>query len=85
MKNGAKNLAFFSRSGATTDEQVKFLDKLLAEGIQSKVYACDICDRTSLAVAVQKCTNEMTSIRGVIQGAAVIKVRYHSPSHIKSY
>jgi hypothetical protein len=73
-KNGARNLAFFSRSGATSEEQVNFLHGLELQGVQARTYSCDICDRDSLATAIQKCTREMTGIRGVIQGAAVIKV-----------
>lgn len=74
VKHGAKNLAFFSRSGATSEQQQKFLQDLKQESVQARVFKCDITDETQLDSAIQKCTDEMPPIRGVIQAAAVIRV-----------
>jgi len=79
VKRGAKHLAFFSRSGAVSEEQITFLNDLERQGVDSRAYACDICDKTMLAATIQKCKEEMPPIRGVIQGAAVIRVRAPIP------
>jgi len=74
VKHGAKHLAFFSRSGAVSEEQANFLNELNRQGIDGRVYFCDICDKSTLAAKIKMCGEEMPPIRGVIQGAAVIRV-----------
>lgn len=74
VKNGARHLVFLSRSGAISEQQVKFLKDLKLEGVETRAYACDICDRTQLGSTIQQCLEEMPRIKGVIQGAAVIRV-----------
>lgn len=74
VKNGAKHLAFFSRSGAVSEAQVEFMRTLKRQGIDARVFACDICNRPQLVSVLQNCAQEMPPIRGVIQGAAVLRV-----------
>ena len=74
VNHGARNLAFISRTGATSEEQIAFLINIEREGIIAKVYRCDVCDRKRLEETLIKCEDEMPSIRGVIHGAAVIRV-----------
>ncbi|KAH6680488.1 hypothetical protein B0J14DRAFT_683803, partial [Halenospora varia] len=73
VKHGAKNLAFFSRSGATSEVQVSFIRSLEEQAIVVKSYTCDICDERQVAATIQKCTEEMPKIKGLIQAAAVIR------------
>ncbi|KAK0129169.1 polyketide synthase [Cadophora gregata] len=73
VKHGAKHVAFFSRSGAVSEGQLAFMHTLKEQGIDAKAYACDICDRNQLGGVLQKCSQEMPKIRGVIQGAAVLR------------
>jgi hypothetical protein len=75
VNHGARNLAFISRSGATGEEQIAFLIDIERKGVTAKVYRCDVCDRRQLEETLIKCGNEMPKIRGVIHGAAVIRVR----------
>jgi NAD(P)-dependent dehydrogenase (short-subunit alcohol dehydrogenase family) len=75
VKHGAKHLAFFSRSSAVSEEQVNFLNDLKRQGIDGRPYACDICDKAALEATIKSCGKEMPAIRGVIQGAAVIRVQ----------
>tara|TARA_R110002060_G_scaffold51583_1_gene62594 strand:- start:872 stop:1495 length:624 start_codon:yes stop_codon:yes gene_type:complete len=75
VQHGAKHLAFFSRSGATSEGQLNFMNSLKQQGIDARAYACDICDKSQLEVVLQQCSQEMPKIRGVIQGAAVLRVR----------
>ncbi|KAH8668269.1 hypothetical protein BGZ60DRAFT_487890 [Tricladium varicosporioides] len=73
VKHGAKNLAFFSRSGATSVAQTTFFQSLQEQGTIVKSYTCDICDESQVAAIIQKCAEEMPKIKGVIQAAAVIR------------
>ncbi|KUJ06246.1 ketoacyl-synt-domain-containing protein [Mollisia scopiformis] len=73
IRSGARYLVFLSRSGAVSDQQVTFLEDLQSNGIQTRVYTCDVCDRIQLSAVLQRCQEEMPPIKGVIQGAAVIK------------
>ena len=73
ISHGAKNLAFFSRSGAVSSPQLNFLCSLKGQNINAQVYRCDISDEVQLAAAIKRCSEEMPPIRGVIQGAAVIR------------
>lgn len=75
MNHGARNLAFISRSGATGEEQIAFHIDIESKGVTAKVYRCDVCDRRQLEETLIKCGNGMPKIRGVIHGAAVIRVR----------
>jgi hypothetical protein len=84
IRHGARNLAFLSRSGATSDDQVRFVNGLAGQGVQGRVYKCDICVKSQLLEAIRKCGSEMPRIRGVIQGAAVVKVTIRKPSKVQS-
>jgi hypothetical protein len=74
IKHGARNLAFFSRSGAVSDDQIKFVAGLARQEIRCQVYKCDITIKSQLTEVIQQCMRDMPRIRGVIQGAAVIRV-----------
>ena len=78
VENGARNIAFISRSGTDTEEKIQLLNLLGSQGCLAKSYSCDICDKTQLALILDQISSEMAHIRGVIQAAAVIKVSIHS-------
>ncbi|KAG4435104.1 hypothetical protein IFR05_009413 [Cadophora sp. M221] len=73
VQHGAKHLAFLSRSGPVSGPQMEFMATLKSQGVDAQAYACDICDRSQLISVLQNCTEEMPKIRGVIQGAAVLR------------
>ncbi|KAH7384895.1 hypothetical protein BKA64DRAFT_152726 [Cadophora sp. MPI-SDFR-AT-0126] len=73
MKHGAKHLAFLSRSGAVSEGQLDFIASLEEQGIDARAYACDICDKSQLAGVIKQCAQDMPEIRGVVQGAAVLR------------
>ena len=77
VENGARKIAFISRSGADTEEKVQLINILGSQGCLAKSYSCDICDRTQLALTLNQISSEMAHIRGVIQAAAIIKVSIH--------
>ena len=73
ISHGAKNLAFISRSGATSEAQLSFLSSLVHQNINTRVYKCDINSTSQLSTVLKACTEEMPPIRGAVQGAAVIR------------
>ncbi|CZT43607.1 related to polyketide synthase [Rhynchosporium secalis] len=73
VKHGARHLAFLSRSGAVSERQKDFMARLAADDVDAKAYACDICDKSQLVEVLQRCALEMPNIRGVVQGAAVLR------------
>jgi len=69
VDHGAKNLAFFSRSGDKKADAREFLQSLREDGVRAAAYACDIGISADVANAVAQCQAEMPPIRGVIQAA----------------
>lgn len=75
VQNGARHLAFISRSGNARAEAKTLLKKLQASGVTCNVYAADVADQTKLQEALNDITHSMPPIRGVIQGAMVLDDR----------
>ncbi|SPJ84320.1 probable polyketide synthase [Fusarium torulosum] len=74
VKNGAKHVAFLSRSGASSDATRRFVNSLKKQGVDARVYKADICDAKTLTEVVKRqIRKEMPPIKGVFQCAAVIK------------
>ncbi|KAL7947193.1 putative polyketide synthase [Trichoderma barbatum] len=74
VSNGARHLAFISRSGAASDAAKAFLKDLQSKGVDARAYAIDICDKSELDSLIKDTiTLEMPPIRGVIQCAAVLR------------
>jgi acyl transferase domain-containing protein/NADPH:quinone reductase-like Zn-dependent oxidoreductase len=74
-KRGARHVMIFSRSanhGQTTQD---YLDTLRERGTQITVMELDICDWNACSAAL-KAISTGRSIAGIIQAAAVIKVRF---------
>ncbi|KAK6710701.1 hypothetical protein SNK05_005146 [Fusarium graminearum] len=74
VKNGARNIAFISRSGASSKSSQSFLQNLRNLGVKARVYCVDICNMASLEMIIREhICEEMPPIKGVFQCAAVIK------------
>lgn len=74
LREGAKNLAFISKSGDSKGESKTFLQQLRDHGCEARAYACDISDRDELAKVIAQCGTEMPPIRGLIQCAMTLRV-----------
>lgn len=73
--HGAKHLTILSRSGASNHGQaVEPLAALRERGVEVVVKTVDICDEQACSDAVKEIETERP-VRGIIQAAAVIKVR----------
>ena len=75
-KNGAKHIAFISRSGDAKPEAKKTLTDLKKLGASPTSYACDIVDHKSLEAAVQQISSECPPIKGIVQAAMVLNDIY---------
>lgn len=71
-KNGARHLAFISRSGAASEKAKDVLKTLIEAGVDARTYVCDISDKTKLQQILGEISSSMPPIRGVIQGAMVL-------------
>lgn len=71
-EHGAKSLIVLSRSVNAADKAAPLLEDLAHLGCQVKSIACDITEESDVLRAVKACKT-MPPIRGVIQGAMVLK------------
>ncbi len=74
VKQGVKNLVLVSRSAQTQPNVQQLTDELKEAGCKVAVHSCDIADSAQFAQMLQKVGKAMPPIRGVIQGAMVLKV-----------
>lgn len=74
VANGAKNIAFLSRSGASSSGASGFLEKLSEQGVTAKAFSVDICDKVALQeLLTTTISATMPPIAGAFHCAAVIK------------
>ncbi|UKZ95371.1 Type I Iterative PKS [Trichoderma asperellum] len=74
VNNGARHLAFLSRSGASSDASKSFVENMRLKGVDVRAYAVDICDEDSLHNFIKNVlTSEMPPVRGVFMCAAVLR------------
>ncbi|KAJ4343988.1 hypothetical protein N0V95_006473 [Ascochyta clinopodiicola] len=71
-EHGARNLIVLSRSANAADKAAPLLSDLHALGCQIRSVACDITNEDDVKRAVESC-KDMAPIRGVIQGAMVLR------------
>lgn len=76
VKQGARNLILLSRSGAVKQSAMQLVIDLEAYGAQIATPACDVSDKGALRDALDRCMETMPPIKGCIQGAMVLRVRY---------
>src|SRR5271169_5663950 len=69
ISNGARNLIFVSRSGASSPEAIKHVNELTTAGVRVQVLSCDIVDEQKFALSLSLALKTMPPIRGVIQAA----------------
>ena len=72
-EHGAKHIVFISRSGDSRQEIKDFLEKLRADGVDARAYAGDVANKVQLQEVLAQVSASMPPIRGVIQGAMVLK------------
>ncbi len=71
--HGAKHLAFFSRTDHVQPAARKVLDRLKERSVEAKIYVCDVTDPMALKRAISQIGIEMPPMKGVIQGAMVLR------------
>lgn len=73
VRMGARKLCVLSRSGAASMDAQKVIEDLQQEGARVLVIRCDVSDPKSTAEAIEKCSAELGPVRGVVQGAMVLR------------
>lgn len=74
--HGAKNLATFSRSGASTAEAKDCVAALEKKGVKLSSYKCDVTDPKAFRSALDTLESEMPKIRGAIHATMVLHDEY---------
>lgn len=72
--HGARNLIFINRSGLSTQEARDTVEVLKIKGTLVAVYSCDITNAVQVEATLAQAAKEMPPIKGVIQGAMVLRV-----------
>lgn len=73
VRNGARNLIYVSRHGASSPDAADFIKEMDAAGVRTSILKCDISNEERLSEALAETLKYMPPIRGVIQGAMVLK------------
>ena len=73
-KLGAKSLILISRSGMDATGAADAIAALRAPGVLVTVRKCDVSDKQMLSAVLANCVQTLPPIRGVVQGAMVLKV-----------
>ncbi|KAL6154334.1 Type I Iterative PKS [Exserohilum turcicum] len=71
--SGARNLAFVSRSGASSTDSCAVVDELVQLGASVKAYQADISDMNALNQVLDRCSGELPPIKGVFQLAMLLR------------
>ncbi len=74
VRQGAKHLVFLSRSGDKKPEAKETIRTLRDQGANVAAYSCDIANADEVQSVLNHCAKGFPPIRGVIQGAMVLKV-----------
>jgi NADP-dependent 3-hydroxy acid dehydrogenase YdfG len=72
-ENGAKNIAFISRSADSNAASQETLERLNAKGVRYTRHSCDVADAVKLELVIDEIKVSMPTIKGVIQAAMVLK------------
>ena len=81
VSRGARYLVFLSRKGASSDTARKLVEDLRENGCMVNAMACDVSDRQALEQAMSECEKSMPPVKGCIQGAMQLKVRFYFSHH----
>lgn len=79
VRQGARNIIFLSRSGDKKPEVKKTIEELVQKGARATAYSCDVGNAEAVEEIIREIANKYPPIRGVIQGAMVLKVRFGPP------
>lgn len=75
IQHGAKNLIVLSRSAGKPEATAEIAEQVQSSGVRLMAVSCDVSDASALASALQQCQDEgMPAVRGIVQGAMVLKV-----------
>jgi hypothetical protein len=75
VERGARNLILLSRSASSQNPGLESLiGELRSVGAKILLAGCDVADRSQLAMTLKDCGTQMPPIKGVIQGAMVLRV-----------
>lgn len=77
VDRGARNLILMSRTAGSQGKTSPLAAELEDSGCRVFEVGCDVSDATALARALRLCKEELPPIRGVVQGAMVLKVCWH--------
>ncbi|KAJ5155838.1 polyketide synthase [Penicillium capsulatum] len=72
VANGARNIAFISRSGNASANAKPLMQELSDQGASATIYACDVTDEQGMREVLGRCEKDLPPIRGVVQAAAVL-------------
>lgn len=72
VDNGARHIALFSRSKPQQQQQQSIELCQQQSGANITCFAVDVCDQDSLRNTIEKITNTLPAIRGIIHAAGVI-------------
>jgi NADP-dependent 3-hydroxy acid dehydrogenase YdfG len=73
VSNGARNLIYVARHGASSPEASTLIRDLNSAGVRTEVIECDVTDSVRLSDSLSKSLKTMPPIHGVIQGAMVLQ------------
>ncbi|KAK6072395.1 polyketide synthase [Seiridium cupressi] len=74
VESGAKNILLLSRSGDQKTSTRDLLTRLSNQGARAAAWPCDVGDENQLLHCLERCKVEVwPAIRGVVQGAMVLK------------
>ena len=71
MEQGARHFTYLSRSGIKDRQAQNFIDVVRAKGVVVEIVRGDVSAMADVEMAVASCKRP---IRGVVQGALVLKV-----------
>ena len=72
IRQGARDIALFSRRGAATPGAADALAKLAADGVRIRAFACDVAEPGELQPALKDIRRTMGPIRGIFHAAMVL-------------
>ncbi|PVH97124.1 putative polyketide synthase [Periconia macrospinosa] len=70
---GARNIAFFSRSGAKSPEAQQLVADLEKQNVNVRAYICDVSDEAAVQSSIAQTTSDLGPIDGVFQCAMVLR------------
>ncbi|TDZ14445.1 Highly reducing polyketide synthase ZEA2 [Colletotrichum orbiculare MAFF 240422] len=73
VTSGARNIAFLSRSGASSPASRATVDELQGLGASVRAYRADIADICSMRSALACCLNDLPPVRGVFHMAMLLR------------